>query len=653
MFISWRRFARRGIPIFSLGLSMTSVALAQTAAPVRPVDTLDPTSPMAPMPDIGVAWPTMDVATDAAQGAAKPMAPGDVIGERRYSVTIEGIERLNASPVLDRFNTLSVLRQGEGKSANISQIDRRTREDLGLLESILRTSGYYDAQVESSVENDTGEALIVRFVVTPGPLYRFNSVVVQGLDDTGAKAPAFGATFGVAAEDAVDADDIVGGRADLEQSMKQSGFPFAKVSEPEIVIDHESRTGTLAMTVESGGERRFGQIRIKSVKPPFDALHVSHIARFKSGQPYDQMKMDDLRRALVATGLVGTVDLAPVPGLAPGSADIEVGLEKAPVRTVAGEIGYGTGEGFRLEASWTHRNFFRPEGALTFRGVVGTREQLAGAVFRQSNYRTRDHVLGARLLARKINQPAYDARTLELGFSLDRQSTIIWQKRWTWGVGSEFIASDERDIKTGVLSRRQTFLIAALPLSLNYDGSNDLLDPTKGIRAGFRISPELSLHGVKTTYVRAQFDTSGYYPVSPRIVMAARVRLGSVFGELTQQLAPSRRFYAGGGGSVRGFGYQAIGPRDAFNQPVGGRSLVELSAEARIRFGDFGLVPFVDAGNIYDQRLPKLSGFRYGAGLGLRYHSNFGPIRIDVGTPINPQQGDTPITVFVSLGQAF
>ena len=108
-------------------------------------------------------------------------------------------------------------------------------------------------------------------------------------------------------------------------------------------------------------------------------------------------------------------------------------------------------------------------------------------------------------------------------------------------------------------------------------------------------------------------DGSAYLPFGDRLVIAARARMGSIFGADTFSLAPSRRFYSGGGGSVRGYGYQSIGPRDAFNDPVGGRSLAEFGLEARIRFGDFGVVPFIDGGSIYDTRIPKFSDFRLGA----------------------------------------
>ena len=104
---------------------------------------------------------------------------------------------------------------------------------------------------------------------------------------------------------------------------------------------------------------------------------------------------------------------------------------------------------------------------------------------------------------------------------------------------------------------------------------------------------------------------------------------------------------------MRGYSYQHIGPRDANNDPIGGRSVAEFAMEARIRFGNFGVVPFFDGGNIYRSSMPRFSGMRYGAGLGVRYYTTFGPIRVDVGTPINPAKGDNRVAVYVSLGQAF
>jgi translocation and assembly module TamA len=370
------------------------------------------------------------------------------------------------------------------------------------------------------------------------------------------------------------------------------------------------------------------------------------------GDLYDQAKIDDLKRAIIATGLASTVDVKPVPSAEPGRVDIAVAMEPAPPRTIAGELGYGTGEGARAEVSWTHRNLIRPEGSVTFRGVAGTREQYLGAVLRQSNFGVRDRVLNARIAASNIDRAAFEARTFEIGAGIERQTNIIWQKKWTWSLGAELIASDERDITAAALARR-TFFIGALPASLGYDGSDDLLDPRRGFRLGIRGGPEVSLDAGTFPYFRAQLDGSAYFPVGKTLTIAGRGRVATIVGAGNFRIAPSRRLYSGGGGSIRGYGFQMVGPRDINNDPIGGRSLVEFGLEARVRFGDFGVVPFLDGGNVYAGSTPKLSGLRYGAGIGGRYYSTFGPIRIDVATPLNPRRGDSRVTVFVSLGQAF
>lgn len=621
-------------------------------------DQLDPESPMAPMTDIGVDWPTVDVSETTRPStpdeAAEVVAQStEIVGERRYRVVVEGLEVSDKLAVMQRFARASTLTAGEGKQANVAQIDRRAREDADLLDEILRADGYYDANVDTLVEGTNSSQLVVRLSVEPGPLYRFSTVDITGLDSTGDRAPSLRDSFAVGARDAVDADNVVSGEAELERKIRMEGFPFAKVGAPAVVVDHDSRTATLKMSVDPGGQRSFGQIILSGSKPPFDAKHVGQIARFKQGEIYDQSKVDDLRRALIATGLVAQADVRPVPAENSSLADIAVGLEPAKLRTIAAEAGYGTGEGIRAELSWTHRNLIRPEGAVTFRGVAGTREQYLGGILRQSNFRKRDQALNARIEASHVNRSAYQARTLDIGAGIERQTNIIWQKKWTWSVGSEFVASSERDATRIANSARRTFFIGALPATLNYDGSDDLLDPKKGFRLGVRISPEVSLESGTFTYVRAQFDGSYYLPFGDRVVMAGRVRLGAISGAKSNAIAPSRRFYSGGGGSVRGYGYQQIGPRDAANDPVGGRSLAEFGLEARLRLGNFGIVPFLDGGSVDTNSLPTFSKFRLGAGVGARYYSSFGPIRIDVGTPINPQKGDPRVTVFVSLGQAF
>lgn len=630
---------------------------AQTApapavpAPVAP-DTsgLDAQSPLAPMPDLGVDWPDLSAAPPE---PADPTAPAEIAGESRYTYRLDGIDAV-ASPLLhQRFLQLSTLNANHGQPANAAQLDRRAREDSTLLTGLLRAEGYYDARVTNRIEPVQGQALVV-LEVEPGALYRFGGVTIDGLAAAGAKADSLRDAFGVKIGDPVNADAIAAGEARLHTRIGDQGFPFATVGEPQIVVDHAAHSATLVMAVSPGAPLLFGKV----TTPPnkiFDADHIQDIARFTPGQPFDASALIDLRRALIQTGLVSTVDIKRVRGSAPETVDIAVTMEPAPVHTIAGELGYGTGEGARAELSWTHRNLFPPEGALTLRGVLGTEEQVASVIFRRNNFNGRDRVLTFQANASNLVRTAYRAKTFALSGTLERQTNIFFQKKWTWSLGAELVASDERDVivSTGA-PRRRTYFIGALPTTLTYDGSDDLLNPTRGFRLGTRVSPELSLEGAAFGYARVQFDGSAYQSVHKSVVLAGRVRLGTIVGAPRDAIAPSRRFYAGGGASVRGYGYQDIGPRDPNNAPIGGRSLTEFSVEARVRtFGNFGVVPFLDGGNIYTSPLPKFSEFRFGTGMGVRYYSSFGPIRIDVGTPINPQPGDPRVAVYVSLGQAF
>ena len=623
------------------------MALAQITPGPEPA--LDPDSPLDSMPDLGVDWPELSATPEA---AAPTEAVAEAGAELRYETRFDGLDLEEIELVRAQFDALSTLRAGEKQLANVAQIDRRAREDADLLAELLRARGFYDAEVEPRVMPSGGMA-VVTLVAEPGERYRFAEVQVSGLDQAPRMAEQLRDAFGIRPDDPVDAAAVNAGTAALRTRIGQGGFPFAKVPEPEVVIDHESRTATLVLNVEPGGLRRYGRVLVPDGSM-FAADHIQRIARFKPGQPFEASDMDDLRRALIATGLVSSVTIEPRPGATAETVDIAVRVERAPPRTIAGELGYGTGEGARVAVSWQHRNFFPPEGALTLRAVAGTREQTGAASLRRNNFRRRDQVLTADIALSHLNQPGFEARTFLIGAGIERQSNIVFQKKWTWSAGLNLLATDERGaINTRASTVRRTYLIGALPGMLAYDGSDNLLDPTRGFRLAGRLSPELSLQDGVFGYARVQLDASVYRTVSERVVLAGRVRLGSIAGAPADRIAPSRRFYAGGGGSVRGFGFQAIGPRDADNNPIGGRSLAEFGAEARIRFGNFGLVPFLDGGNIYRSAVPRFTDFRFGAGLGVRYHSSFGPIRVDVGTPINPQRGDSRITVFVSLGQAF
>ncbi|MBU2342309.1 MAG: BamA/TamA family outer membrane protein, partial [Alphaproteobacteria bacterium] len=226
------------------------------------------------------------------------------------------------------------------------------------------------------------------------------------------------------------------------------------------------------------------------------------------------------------------------------------------------------------------------------------------------------------------------------------------------------------DFALGELDRR-TFFIGGLTGQLGVDRTDSLLDATEGFRVTALVEPEGSLQDGFTPYVRARLDASAYFSATDAIVLAGRVRVGTIQGIDRFDLAPSRRFYAGGGGSVRGFGFQNLGPKvelpnpdfdptdpedetdPTIFRPIGGRSLNEAAVEARYRFGNFGVVGFVDVGQVYESSVPDFSDLRFGAGIGGRYYTNFGPLRVDLAMPLDRQPGENKFAVYVSIGQAF
>ncbi len=568
------------------------------------------------------------------------------------------VEAAAWNDVRARFNELSTLEDGDGRADNRAEVGQRARADRQLLLDILNGQGFFDAEVRVTSEPSPAEGGPINVVLTvvPGRRYylgqiAFAAPAVQPTD-------LISSNFVPKTGDAIVADVILAAEANISVELPQNGYPFAAVGQRDILLDGENGVGDYTLPVEPGARSYFGQVRTEGT-PAFDADHISILRRFKTGDLYDSRKVDDLRAALIATGLLSTVSVEAVPseGVAPDGtpyADLLIRQEAAPARTLAASAGYGTGQGFRAEGSWTHRNLFPPEGSLRVAGVLGTQEQAASVAFARANAGRRDRNIEISLSALHSTYDAFEAYTGRLAATMAFVSTPIWQKKFTWSIGAEILASSEDafELSRGLRDRR-IYYVAALPAQVGFDRSNDLLDPVRGYRVNLRVSPEASLGTGKQIYARVVLDTSYYYPVKDNIVVAARARVATISGISRDNLAPSRRFYGGGGGSVRGFGYQRLGPLDPNNDPIGGRSLNEFALEGRYRFGNFGVVGFVDAGQAYESSMPKFDDWRVGVGVGGRFYTNFGPIRLDLATPLNRRPGDSRFSVYVSIGQAF
>ncbi|TCD06613.1 hypothetical protein EYB45_02580 [Erythrobacteraceae bacterium CFH 75059] len=598
-----------------------------------------------------------------------------------YATRIEGLEGPDEeaeTSLLGAFNALSALRAGRGEAANLAQVSARLTEDAVLLQRLLASEGWFAAETRTRIERGDAPdrpAATAIITVVPGPRFALGQIdiVAEPTQPPDLIASALALRVG----EPIVAARVQGAEARVAVTLTENGYPFAEVGQRDILLDPATAEGVYTLPVTTGPRSAFDGI-VTTGELAFGVDHVRTLARFRRDQLYDSRLVDDLRQALVATGLFSTVAVRPepteetVPGTDLRYTTIVVEQNAGPPRTLSASAGYATGQGFRVEGSWQHRNLFPPEGALIVTGVAGTQETGASAIFRRSNAGRRDRTFQTGVEALYSTYDAYEAYTGRLFALWSYDSTPIWQKTLTYAFGGQAIATNEQDYDFAAAELvRRTFFIGGLTGQVGFDRSNSLLDPTRGFRLTALVQPEGSLQGSFSPYARAILDGAVYVSPADALVIAGRVRLGTIQGTQRFDIAPSRRLYAGGGGSVRGYGFQQLGPRvilpnpefdpddedndaDPFiYRPIGGRSVNEAALEVRYRFGSFGAVAFVDAGQAYEATTPQFNDLQFGVGVGARYYTNFGPLRLDVATPLNRRPGDSRINIYVSIGQAF
>jgi translocation and assembly module TamA len=445
------------------------------------------------------------------------------------------------------------------------------------------------------------------------------------------------------------APDIVAAQRQLLDHLARRGYPLANVTDRKTTVDHDATSMTVAVTVEAGPAARFGPLAITGLSRVNEG-YVRSLLTVPEGAPYDRDAVEASRTALLATGLFDTVEITPARVVgAQGELPITIAVSEGMHRSIGFGGGYSTSEGFGGEVFWEHRNLLGRNETLHLSVTAAEIEQSLKANARKPGFLRPDQSLLADAAMTNRNTSAFDEKSIVGGIGVERPFGETW--RATAGVSAEY------SVLTDDVGKRD-FRLVGLPLTGRRDTTDNPLNPTRGTRLNLSLTPYGGGGGNNTLlFAVGTAGGTAYTAIDAdrRYVLAGRAKFGSLFGEETAAVPANKRFYAGGGGSIRGYAFQRVGPLDDQNDPLGGRSLVEISGELRVRVTEtVGIVPFIDGGAVFDSAYPDFAEeFRWAGGLGVRYFSGIGPLRLDVAVPINKRSGDDSFEFYISLGQAF
>jgi len=537
----------------------------------------------------------------------------------------------------------------------------------------LRSKGYYDARVTATIagqpvdepaaldaieQRPDADKITFTIQVATGPVYHVVDLAIQGPSDIVGYPGLDRSKLALGPGKPADAALILATEDEILGQVRDRGYALAAVTLREVLIDHATREAHVTFTVESGPTARMGRVRFSGTEK-VDTTYLQKRVPFEEGDPYSPAKVNAMRDRLTSLGTFNSVRIKPATALDErGELLFDVELTDRVPRTIGFGGSYETQRGFAISGFWMHRNLFGEAESIKLSAEVnhigqGTMPQDLGYGFKV-DFRKPDWLMkqqDAVANAAAVNEifDAYHRKAVTLLLGIDQ----ILNPQWRFKVGVNGEVSQIQ--RYGIWG---DYKLVGLPAQVIYNRANSDVDPTEGFRITFNAAPYVDLTHSGDLFGILKLVGTAYLNVSGdgRSVIAGRAAFGSIPGGTNANIPFDKLFYAGGGGSVRGFAYQSAGPRDAFNNPLGGASLVEGSIEYRQRIGQsWGAVLFVDAGSAYTDTLPNFSQFapRLGAGAGVRYYTDFGPARLDVGIPLNKRDGDAPFGVYVSIGQAF
>ncbi|MBF0439432.1 MAG: outer membrane protein assembly factor [Magnetococcales bacterium] len=567
-----------------------------------------------------------------------------------YSVSFHGLDGYDDLLDLMQEVAMTVKRQKEPPVSRFLLV-RRSNNDQKLLIDALKSKGYFNAEVAMEIVGEKSPYEVV-FRIDPQTRYHFTTPLLRIIPTNALFLPPDWEKLGIVPNSPAESSQIIKAEAALVQSAMEQGFPWAKMTKRRVRRDREKFTIAVEYTLDVGIKARLGRVRIQGN----DKVNGAFLRRripWKPGTPYHPKRLEEARQSLSSTGLFSVVrmQLAKQPDTL-GNWPLEVELTERKHRTWRAGGGFSTDRGIVVNGGWEHRNFFNAGERLRTEANLGISTKSWSSSYDKPDFLQRGQKLKFSGKLENAYEEAYENISMELGASLVRP---IFEPGGELSLTVSYRLSNVLGLST---DHKETYSTASVPLGFSLDRSNDPLDATEGWRVSTEFAPHQVVTGKNITFVRWSNRGSVYYPWpgSSGLVLAGRAEMDLTYGAEQDDIPVDSRLYAGGGSSVRGYGQQLASPLDSAGKPLGGRSLLALGTEARYRFTDtIGAVGFIDAGRAFATSLPEADlKLLYGTGVGIRYLTPIGPLRLDVAMPLERREKvDAPFQFYMSIGQAF
>ena len=545
----------------------------------------------------------------------------------------------------------------EENKPSTAEVLGAAQADYKRLLAVLYDNGYFAGKITISI--DGREAASIPPVQVPDTISRVDIVV-----DKGAKFRFGRARIAPVAEGTTLPEGFAEGKTASLSVLKNTvsegidgwralGHAKASLSRQDLVADHPERRIHADLALEPGPLLRFGPLVLLS-ESDVRQQRILDIAGLPEGEVFSPEEIRLSTERLRRTGAFSAVALSEAEDIGPDNTlPITAQTTDAPKRRLGFGAELSTLEGLTVSAFWLHRNLFG--GAERLRldaevsgigGSFGGTDYKLGARFERPATFNEDTDFYALALLEQLDELSFFSRQFDLEAGIERIASL--ERTYTLGVGL-------RTAKTRDAFGENSYTLLTLPLSAEFDYRDNRLNAKEGYYLKANVMPFVAISG-SDNGVRSFIDGRAYktFGEARPVTFALRGQLGSVYGPDLSLTPADYLFYSGGGGTVRGQEYQSLGIAVG-SETTGGRSFAGLSAEMRVGVTDsIGIVGFADAGYVGEEEFYDGTGtWHTGAGLGLRYDTAIGPIRLDLAVPISGPETDENFQVYIGIGQSF